>query len=66
VPTNTKNVSSNPAQSRKFDRHDLAGQMKPDGTLVGSCILNWNGVGVQVLRNYSLLVVGGGGGGGGG
>jgi hypothetical protein len=26
----------------KFDRHDLVGQVKPDGTLVGSCILNWN------------------------
>ena len=41
----------------KFDRHDLTGQVKPDGTLVGSCILNWNGVGVQVLRNDYLLVV---------
>jgi len=41
----------------KFDRHDVAGQMKPDGTLVGPCILNWNGVGVQVLRNDYLLVV---------
>ena len=41
----------------KFDRHDLTGQVKPDGTLVGSCILSWNGVGVQVLRNDYLLVV---------
>jgi hypothetical protein len=40
----------------KFDRHDLAGQVKPDGILVGSCILNWNWVGVQVLRNEYLLV----------
>jgi hypothetical protein len=41
----------------KFGRHDLVGQVKPDGTLVGSCNLNWNGVGVQVLRNEYLLVV---------
>ena len=37
----------------KFDRHDLVGQVKPDGTLVGSCILNWNRGG---CRSYEMII----------